>query len=1554
MLRILCVLAAAALFTSGCAPESSAPEGDPGDIAAGVAVPPGGNIPASGRTITADVVAIDHAYVYNRFGAFNPAGMIYALKRDVVAIDPHESIGAGNAMLREDKRPRPLVLRANVGDTLVIKFTNWLAPSPVDADQPVTRHASIHVNGLEIVNLESLGGNVGNNPSALAAPGQTRTYRLFAAREGTFLMHSAGAMTGGQGLGGQIVQGLFGAINVEPRNAVWYRSQVTAGQLTGASKPQPNADGTPKIKFNAVDAYGVPILRMLDDQNRIVHGDLNAIIAGYDVTDFGTPASKDQGVFREMTVVFHDELNAVQAFPELDEPAFQGVRDGFGVNYGAAGLGAELVANRAKIGPTKGCVECKFEEFFLSSWAGGDPALNVEKNAANVAIKALYPDDPSNVHHAYLGDPVRMRNLHAGPKETHVFHLHGHQWLTTPNGDKSTYLDSQTIGPGAAYTYDIAYGGAGNRNLTPGDAIFHCHLYPHFAQGMWELMRTHDVFESGAPERNLPDGEIAQGTPNPALVPLPGRAMPPMPTPQFRGYPFYIGAIAGHRPSQPPFDMDFDGGLPRHVVPAVQEAVLGQRGQFDVQIEQASVKLLPATGTPEEKKAIDFHAGLFPGGQPTLTAHGFPGRSYPAFTPEGAPARFVVNGQGPAAGAPYANPCPPGAPQRDYRSAFVQINGVVNTAGWHDSQMRIEVLEQDVLATLDGTRPPEPLFVRANSGECIDFRSTNLIPDVLEADDFQIFTPTDVLGQHIHLVKFDVTSSDGAGNGWNYEDGTLAREAVIELIVAANAAGGAFAPDGALTATGAQIALQAKKNPQIPFAAPGTQTTIQRWWADPLLDDQGRDRTLRTAFSHDHFAPSSHQHHGVYAALVVEPAGSTWRDPTTGAMFGARSDGGPTSFRADILTATPNDSYREFNLAIADFAIVHDAFGKPVNPPNFKEVALPIAITHAAVPAPEVISSRDPGTMLFNYRNEPLPLRLANRNADGTFTLKPGEKGQMHHVFRTAIHGDPFTPLLKIYQKDRFQIRLIQGALEEQHVFSMHGVRWLRETSDPDSGLRNFHPFGISEHFEAATRDFSSPTLNADGSVDYLYESAPTDDLWNGTWGLMRSYGKQVPGLLPLPGNMPPAVAPPPSPTCPVGAPTRTYEVHAITAKGNLPLDRLSYNDEFNLYDPDAILYVRKEHLAGIRSGARKPEPLILRATAGDCLEVTLVNELPPVPPKTPHWNYNPPITELFNTNQVPSSNHASLHPQLVSYDLNLGDGANIGQNQVQTVAPGKSRTYTWFAGEVLAGLKGGVIHVPVEFGTINLQDMADVVNHGMHGAGGTLIIEPKGATWVSDPDMEAQATVEHLDAQGTPRLFREHVIVAQDEVGMHSSDPRFQCVDQSLNCGTAIRNLNAVDDAEETGHKGFNFRAEPIWARLELPPEAPPNVINGRDLSAILSSAAQGDPATPIFTARRLQQQRLRLAQPSGHGRQRAFALWGAEWPNNPFAAGAKSRIIGPNPENFTRAVVDGRAALCASDIVPLFGAGGRSGVVGDFLYWSEDSFGFTNGLWGIVRVTP
>ena len=60
------------------------------------------------------------------------------------------------------------------------------------------------------------------------------------------------------------------------------------------------------------------------------------------------------------------------------------------------------------------------------------------------------------------------------------------------------------------------------------------------------------------------------------------------------------------------------------------------------------------------------------------------------------------------------------------------------------------------------------------------------VPKAYELDDYQVRTPTDIIGQHIHLPKWDLTTTDGSGNGWNYEDGTFSREAVVERIDASN------------------------------------------------------------------------------------------------------------------------------------------------------------------------------------------------------------------------------------------------------------------------------------------------------------------------------------------------------------------------------------------------------------------------------------------------------------------------------------------------------------------------------------------------------------------------------------------------------------------------------------------------------------------------------------------------------------------------------------------------------------------------------------------------
>ena len=699
------------------------------------------------RMIKADVVALDQAIVYNRLGTINPNGMIFALRRDVVSMSGGGGLSAGNVILRANKRPRPIVLRMNIGDCLQVTFQNLLSTAPRSSnnppsdDQPLTRSAGVHVMGMELVgNISSDGSNVGVNPPSLVGPDGSAVYTFVATREGNNLLYSTGTTTGGEGDGGTLAEGLFGSVNVEPRGAEWYRSQVTAAEMKAATIST-TTKGQPILDYNK--------FKMLDADFNIVATDLNAVITGPNRGNFapGTYPKNEtepdrEKPFREFTVIYHDEIQTVQAFPQFTKGelvhTLHSVQDKFAINYGTGGIGAEILANRLGVGPMWDCTECKYEEFFLSAWTVGDPAQIVDKPANSTlngvlvlgpkATKVLYPDDPSNVHHSYIGDHVKMRVVHAGPKEHHIHHLHAHQWLQTPDDDNSTYLDSQALGPGFAFTTEITHGGSGNRNQVVGDSIFHCHFYPHFAEGMWELWRSHDVFEAGtvlddsgtpvAGARNaLPDGEIKAGTPIPALVPLPTIAMAPMPTANVPGYPFFNPAVAGHRPPHPPLDTIDDGGLSRHIIIGGTFTHIESPTDFSKDLVTAIAVSIDETGSPSELEAMKYHEV----------------RLHPSFKPDGTPANFILNGLPRQPGAPYADPCiddlgqATGTP-RIYKAAAFQLDLKLNKAGWHFPQSRMLSLWEDVEPTMKGEKAPQPFFFRANTNDCITFYHTNLVP----------------------------------------------------------------------------------------------------------------------------------------------------------------------------------------------------------------------------------------------------------------------------------------------------------------------------------------------------------------------------------------------------------------------------------------------------------------------------------------------------------------------------------------------------------------------------------------------------------------------------------------------------------------------------------------------------------------------------------------------------------------------------------------------------------------------------------------------------------
>jgi hypothetical protein len=400
-----------------------------------------------GRYVYASVAALEQPIFYNRFGSFNPYGTIYALLRNVVNEDGQPATTEsppGRVRLHDKRRPRPLVLRGNVGDILIVDFVNLLAPRQPDLDRcrgvppyappggwqtrsegedcdwrrpyatledeagdgadeavrvngnwPLTRTASIAAPGLEAVRCDGTAAAPEDLATGMrpVGPGESARYCYRLRREGTFLFSSLGAPAGGEGDGGSLSHGLFGAINVQPTGSRWYRSQVAASDLeaakhsaeqkAAASAGQKGADYVkPVIDYEAVGEAGTPLLAMLktarlpDDLDQVVqelvHGDLTAIVDRCPQLTQGiddqTCAFKEAPAVRDFTIVFHDEFKTF--YPdwlkelESEENAFPGVsglgdgfnplagvRDGFAINYGASGMGSILLANRKGVGP---------------------------------------------------------------------------------------------------------------------------------------------------------------------------------------------------------------------------------------------------------------------------------------------------------------------------------------------------------------------------------------------------------------------------------------------------------------------------------------------------------------------------------------------------------------------------------------------------------------------------------------------------------------------------------------------------------------------------------------------------------------------------------------------------------------------------------------------------------------------------------------------------------------------------------------------------------------------------------------------------------------------------------------------------------------------------------------------------------------------------------------------------------------------------------------------------------------------------------------------------
>ena len=149
----------------------------------------------------------------------------------------------------------------------------------------------------------------------------------------------------------------------------------------------------------------------------------------------------------------------------------------------------------------------------------------------------------------------------------------------------------------------------------------------------------------------------------------------------------------------------------------------------------------------------------------------------------------------------------------------------------------------------------------------------------------------------------------------------------------------------------------------------------------------------------------------------------------------------------------------------------------------------------------------------------------------------------------------------------------------------------------------------------------------------------------------------------------------------------------------------VDFERKIQLSNPNAKIYVLEDEVTKVGTGFQ-PMPLTLRGNVGDCLKINLKNHM--------------------------KGSRASFSAISLAFDPKDSLGANVGKNPGdQTIAPGESRTYTYYADPFLGEIASLV------------WDWGNVMTNPRNGLFGAVIIGPKG-TLYRDPKTGADLSTKN------------------------------------------------------------------------------------------------------------------------------------------------------------------------------------------------------------------
>jgi len=1005
-----------------------------------------------GPVKTYDVSAIDVTITLNRWGDHVDSAHMYALNANISKIRAFEADLLADRTIPDsltttrvayglrDDVIQPLVIRANLGDCLRINFTNDLG----DGDP-----ASLHILGLPHT-VDNAGSAVGNNPSTMAAPGQTMTYEIPIPEtrdaERAYYFHDHGAGRRRQNMG------LFGAIVAEPKGSI-YR-HVETGELL----------------------------------DTVTGSNWEAIIIDPNLSN-----DDDGKSFREFVLMYHEIGD--EAFTDIqdkDDKKLPLVDELAGVYRPAA----RAINYRSE--PFRNRIEQ--DEITNGELAGNGKSLGY----------ASYPfgDPATPIPRSYVGEGVKTRLMHGGSEVFHVHHLHGggDRWRRNPNADPnndfwkgltkvpdpnltSIHLDSQSIGPGSSYNLEHECG-AGGCQQGVGDYLFHCHIGHHYIAGMWSFWRvfgTEQTVETNMYNRPLAviprlfqadnvfdDSEAASNTPPDTGVSAgqligtivdDGRTI--VADADVVNPATQVGVLQWISDMLPPAGVPFDA----HDATVWDWTTVGEGDTLRIMGEPESLAAFPGwvSPTPGVRPEVLFNPKnaryTWPLFRPQIGAR-------PPFTARhsGAPWLGEEMKEGRADGLCARNGVHPGVDVGPAVNRYYPVSAITLpiqvTSDAIDPDGKIFVLNEDESDIRSGVKPAEPLAIRSNVGDCTELLFTNKIPD--RADN-KFFSKQNI---HNHFLQFDTQASDGVITGMSYEQSVRPYENEARSLMTSIAPGATVLPvtntdrlrPGIWIGVGlgeATCGVDADGQP-LPCtevrkiaSIPDANTIVLD---APLTNGHGAgeavgvefvrykfyaDVDFGTVFFHTH-VDFQDWDNGLFGAHIVEPKGSTYHDPASGqevragTLVDVRVD---PSANGNPVAAGVEGSFREFMLFLQDNNPVEGRF------------------------------TQGGGTV--NLRAEP-------------WRLRDGLGNDPAHRFSSVLHDDPHTQEVNAYVGDPVVIRGM-GLVERVGGIRVDGHRFNIERYTENSDTRDTTFIGISERFDVSLEGGAGGPDAYPG--DYLYYS---------------------------------------------------------------------------------------------------------------------------------------------------------------------------------------------------------------------------------------------------------------------------------------------------------------------------------------------------------------------------------------------------------------------------------------------------------------------------------